>query len=73
MSRSKLMAAIAALCVMGVAGSWAWAQSVDRDSCVVACDQAKAKCIDTCDNHANPVECDEGCQKTAKNCIRQCR
>ena len=67
------MAAIAALFVMGVAGSLAWAQSADRDSCVDSCDQAKARCVEPCDTHKNPVECDEGCQDTAQACIHQCR
>jgi adenylate cyclase len=72
-SQSKSMAAIAALFVMGVVGSVAWAQSADRDSCVDACHQAKAQCVDSCDTHDNPVECDEDCQDAAEDCIRQCR
>jgi len=66
------MAAIAALCVMAVAGTVAWAQSADRDSCVDACYQAKVQCVDTCDTHDNPVECDEDCQDAAEDCVRQC-
>jgi len=73
MSRSQSMAAIAALLAMGVAGSVAWAQSEDRDSCVDACNQAKARCVDICDTHDNPVECDEDCQDAAEDCIRQCQ
>ena len=72
MSRSKLMAVIVALCAIGVAGSVAWSQSADRDSCVDACHQAKAQCVDTCAAHDNPVECDEDCQDAAEDCIRQC-
>ena len=67
------MAVIAALCVIGAAGSVAWSQGADRDSCVDACHQAKARCVATCDTHDNPVECDEDCQDTAEDCIRQCR
>jgi len=73
MSRSKPMITIAASCVMVVVGTVAWAQSADRDSCVDACHQAKAQCVDTCDTHDNPMECDEDCQDAAKDCIRQCR
>ena len=73
MSSSKSMVAIATLCVIAVAGTVSWAQSTDRDSCVDACHQAKVRCIDTCDTHANPVECDEDCQETTHDCIRQCR
>lgn len=72
MSRSKLMAAIATVCMIAVAGAVAWAQSADRDSCVDACHQAKTRCIDTCETHDNPVECDEDCQETAQDCTRQC-
>ena len=67
------MAAISAVCLMVVAGSVAWAQSEDRDSCVDACHQAKAQCVNTCDTHDNPVECDENCQDAGEDCIRQCR
>jgi hypothetical protein len=73
MSKSKLLTVIAALCVMAVAGAVAWAQGADRDSCVDACHQAKARCVATCDTHDNPVECDEDCQETAEACTRQCR
>lgn len=73
MSRSNPMLGIAVLYLMVVAGSVAWAQRADRDSCVEACRQAKAECIDTCDVHDNPVECDEDCQDAVEDCIRQCR
>jgi hypothetical protein len=73
MNRFKAMAAIAALSVMAAAGTVVWAQGADRDSCVDACHQAKARCVATCDTHDNPVKCDEDCQETAQACIRQCR
>jgi hypothetical protein len=67
------MAVVAALCLMVAASSVAWAQSEDHDSCVDACNQTKRKCVDTCDTHDNPVECDEDCQAAVEECIRQCR
>jgi hypothetical protein len=67
------MAAIATVCMIVVAGAVAWAQSEGRDSCVDACHQAKARCVEPCDTHDNPVECDAACQNTAEDCIRQCR
>lgn len=73
MSRTKSIAAIAALFAMVMAGAVAWAQSADRDSCVDACNLAKARCINTCETHENPVECEETCQDTAEDCSRQCR
>ena len=73
MSRSKSMTAIAAVCAIVVAGAAAWAQDTDRNSCVEACRQAKAQCINTCDTHENPVECDEDCQEAAQDCTHQCR
>jgi hypothetical protein len=73
MSRSKSMAAIAAVCMIVIAGAVAWAQGEGRDSCVDDCQQAKARCVATCDTHDNPVECDEACQDTAQGCVHQCR
>jgi hypothetical protein len=73
MSRPNLMAMIAVLCVIGMAGSVAWSQSTGRDSCVESCQQAKTRCVETCDTHDNPVECDENCQETAQSCTHQCR
>jgi hypothetical protein len=72
MSRSKLMTTIAVSSLMVVAGAVAWAQGEDRDSCVEACRQAKEQCVDICDTHSNPVECDEDCQEVAHDCIREC-
>jgi hypothetical protein len=66
------MLAVAALYIMVVAGSLAWAQGTDRDSCVDACQQVKGQCISTCDTHDNPVQCDEDCQEAGEDCIRQC-
>jgi hypothetical protein len=73
MSQLKLMIAIAASSLMVFAGAAAWAQGDDRDSCVDACKQAKEQCVEICDTHANPVECDEDCQEAAHDCIRECR
>jgi hypothetical protein len=73
MSQLKLMIAIAVSSLMVVAGAVAWAQGDDRDSCVDACKQAKEQCVEICDTHANPVECDEDCQEAAHDCIRECR
>lgn len=73
MNRSKSLAALAAVYIMVVAGAVAWAQSTGHDSCIEACDQAKARCINTCGTHDNPVECDEQCQETAQACTHQCR
>ena len=73
MNQLKLMTAIAASSLMAFAGAVAWAQGDDRDSCVDACKQAKERCVEICDTHANPVECDEDCQDAAHDCIRECR
>jgi hypothetical protein len=73
MNRFKAMVTIAALCVMAAAGTVVWAQDADRDSCVDACQQAKARCVTTCGTHDNPMECEEDCQVTAEACTRQCR
>ena len=73
MSRLKRMTAITVSSLMIVAGAAAWAQDEDRDSCVNACQQAKAQCVEICDTHANPVECDEDCQDAARDCIHECR
>ena len=73
MNQSKLMIAIAVSSLMVVTSAVAWAQGDDRDSCVDACKQAKERCVEICDTHANPVECDEGCQDAAHDCIRECR
>ena len=67
------MAAIAALWVMAAAGTVVWAQGSDRDLCVDACEQAKARCVATCGTHDNPMECEEDCQETIQACTRQCR
>jgi len=69
----KSLVAISAVCAMLVTGSVVWAQSAGRDSCVDACEQAEARCIDACGTHDNPVECEEKCQDTAEACSRQCR
>jgi hypothetical protein len=73
MSRLKPIAATAVLCLMVVVGSVAWAQSEEHDACVDACEQTKAQCVDRCDTHDNPVECDEDCQEAAQDCTRACR
>jgi hypothetical protein len=72
MIRSKSIAAIAVLYVMLVVGAVAWAQGADRDSCVEACHDAKIQCLNTCETHSNPMECDEACQEAAQDCTRQC-
>jgi len=73
MSKSSAIAVIALSCLMAVTSAVAWAQIGDRDSCVDACQEAKAQCIDTCDSHDNPVECEEDCQDAAEDCIHRCR
>ncbi len=73
MSRLKWRTAIAVLGLMVIAGAVAWAQGEDRDSCVDACQQTKERCVESCEMHANPVECEEGCQDAEEDCIRECR
>ena len=73
MIRAKLLAALAMASLLVAAGIAAWAQIGDQDPCVHACHVAKVQCIDTCDVHLNPVQCDEDCQEAAEDCIRQCR
>jgi hypothetical protein len=67
------MAAMTAVFLMVVAGSFAWAQNTDRDSCVDSCERAKENCINICTTHENPMECEEDCQAKAVACNRQCR
>jgi len=73
MNRLKRMTAISVLGLMTVAGAVAWAQSEGRDSCVDACQQTQEQCVEICDAHANPVECEEDCQDAEQECIRSCR
>ena len=73
MSRLKRITAIAVFGLMAAAGTVAWAQGEDRDACVDACRQAQDQCVEICDTHANPVECEEDCQDAEQDCMRECR
>jgi hypothetical protein len=72
MRKSTTLVAIAVACLMVLAGAVAWAQSGGRDACVDACEQAKQECINRCDAHENPMECDEHCEDAEVDCIRMC-
>ena len=69
----KPLAAVSVSCLMLAAGTAAWAQGDERESCIEACQRAKAQCIDICDTHENPVQCDQKCQEADQDCIRECR
>jgi len=72
-SGMRTLAAIATACPMILAASTASAQVENRDPCVDRCDQIKEKCIEACDVHDDPVECDERCNDSSEDCLRQCR
>lgn len=73
MDRFRWIAAIAVSGMIVFASAVAGAQDEDRDACVDSCRQAAEQCVETCETHANPVECEEGCQDREEDCTRECR
>jgi len=72
MRSRRSMTAVLLACATLAAASLVWAQSERRDACVASCEQAEARCIDACDTHDNPVECEESCHDRADDCRLQC-
>ncbi|MBW2493162.1 MAG: hypothetical protein JRE43_00280 [Deltaproteobacteria bacterium] len=73
MDRSRWIAAIAVSGMIVFASAVAGAQDEDRDACVDSCHQVAEQCVESCGTHANPVECEEGCQDREEDCTRECR
>ena len=73
MDRFKRVAAVAVSGMIVFASAVAGAQDENRDACVDTCHQAREQCVEICETHANPVECEEDCQDAEQDCIRECR
>jgi hypothetical protein len=73
MNQFKRLAAVAVSGMIVVASAVAGAQDEDRDGCVDSCRQTREQCVETCETHVNPVECEEDCQDAEQDCIRECR
>lgn len=56
--------------VWGLTSAWAMG---DSSECEASCEAAHRACVEVCQSHQNPVECDGRCQDELHDCRRSCR
>ncbi len=69
-----LHAAASLVATVLAVGSFATrAQVIDSTPCQGSCYEQKAECVDACGAHPDPIECEEGCDDTLLDCLKECR
>jgi hypothetical protein len=70
---SRIALGIVVVAFVGAAWGLVGARAMEEGDCQASCHAEHTACVETCQSHEDPVECDSRCNDALEDCLQSCR